>query len=114
MLKRIFKQVRAEKAQVRRSGQPYEGPVAWCTDPQLVPRPGYYAVTDFGPLGRVLADIPLVCVDDAPYDDEDGAMHFEYAGPTDYPQRRADGTRVERGKIVEMEAERVHGKAGIA
>ena len=114
MLRRVIRMAKAERKQARRRGQPYTGPVAWCDDPQQVLRPAYYAVSSGGPEGRILADTPLVCVDDAPWDENDGSHHFEYAGPNDYPQRRADGTKVEKGQIVQMEAERIVGKAGLA
>lgn len=93
-----------------RAGRVYDGPVAWSDDYTAVPRPGYYALSADGK--HVLADVPIVCVDDAPGDPEDGACHYEYAGPKDYPQRRADGTRVEKGRTVDIEVE-AEGLGGI-
>lgn len=77
-----------------RAGKAYTGPAAWCDDYALVPRPGYYALSSDGK--RVLAGVPLTCVDDAPGDALDGACHYEYAGPKDYPQRQ--------GRVVALEA----------
>ncbi len=94
-----------------RAGRRYVGPAAWSDDYTAVPRPGYYALSADGK--RVLAGVPLVCVDDAPGDPDDGSCHYEYAGPRDYPQRRADGSAVQPGRTVDMEAEAV-GQGGIA
>lgn len=83
--------------QRRRAGRRYDGPAAWCDDYQVVPRPGYYALSPDGK--HVLAAVPLVCVDDAPGDALDGSCHYEYAGPTDMPQRQ--------GRVIDMEASMV-------
>lgn len=88
--------------QRRRAGRPYDGPHAWSDDYTIVPRPGYYALTADGK--TILPGVPLVCVDDAPGDHLDGACHFEYAGPRDYPQRTSDGRNIGRGGIIEMQA----------
>lgn len=85
-----------------RAGKPYDGPAAWCDDYTLVPRPGYYALTADGK--RVLPDVPLVCVDDAPGDPENGACHYEYGALKEYPQRK---------RVVAMEAESIHGRAEV-
>lgn len=82
-------------------GRLYDGPATWCDDYALVPRPGFYALTDDGK--TVLPNVPLVCVDDAPGDSRNGACHYEYAGPKDNPQRRADNTTVPAGTVVELE-----------
>lgn len=78
--------------QRRRAGKPYGGPACWCDDYQLVPRPGYYALDPSG--RRVLARVPIVCVDDAPGDHLDGSCHYEYAGPHDPPQQQGPGRPV--------------------
>lgn len=93
-----------------RRGRLYEGLTAWCDDYQLVPKPGFYALTADGK--TVLPDVPLVCVDDAPGDPDDGSTHFEYAGPRDYPQRRADGSEITRERIVNVEVH-AEGKASV-
>lgn len=87
----------AKWRQSRRAGQPYHGPACWSTDYTLVPRPGFYALDPTGK--KVLANVPLVYVDDAPGDHMDGAGHYEYAGPKDNPQRQ--------GRPVELEAHAV-------
>lgn len=76
-----------------RAGKRYDGAAAWCDDYALVRRPGYYALDKTGKI--VLRDVPLVCVDDAPGDDEDGACHYEFAGPKDNPQRQ--------GRVIDLE-----------
>lgn len=44
-----------------RQGHPYEGLACYTDDPQLVPRPGFYALD---PEGRVVQRrTPLLCVD---------------------------------------------------
>ena len=97
--------------QQHRRGRPYDGPYTWCDDPQIVLRPGYYAVSEVGPAGKILARMPLVGVDDAPGDPDDGSWHLEYAGPKDYPQR-SGGRPVEKRATVNMEAD-THGIGGI-
>lgn len=77
----------ARQRQKRRAGQTYFGPATFSDDYSLVPRPGFYALTADG--RTVLRDAPLVSVDDAPGDDENGACHYEYAGPNDGPYARA-------------------------
>lgn len=90
--------------QSRRAGQLYTGPACFCDDYAAVPRPGFYALT---PDGRtILPDVPLVCVDDAPGDPDNGACHYEYAGPKDNPYRQ--GT-----KIVAIEAHEASGSAEV-
>jgi len=84
-------------------GDPYQGPACWCDDYQLVPRPGYYALDSTGK--QVLGNVPLVCVDDAPGDEQNGACHYEYAGPKDNPQRQ--------GRIVALEAH-IEGRGGMS
>lgn len=83
-------------------GTIYHGPAAWCDDYSIVPRPFYYALSDDG--RTVLANRPLVCVDDAPGVATNGACHYEHAGPGDMPQRRADLSPVPAGRVVELEA----------
>lgn len=97
------------KAQMRR-GKLYEGPAAWSDDYTLVPKPGFYALTSDGK--RVLPAVPLVCVDDAPGDPKDGACHYEYAGPRDYPQR-SGSKNIGRGAVIEMEVE-AEGHTGVS
>lgn len=103
------------KAQEARAGQPYDGPACWCDDYQAVPRPGFYALGPHPETGQegavLLRDYPLVCVDDAPGDPEDGACHYEYAGPDDNPYRQAGApvTHVPDTTVVELEA---HDAAG--
>jgi len=92
----------AKLRQRRRRGRIYIGPAAWSDDYSAVKRPGYYALSADGK--RLLPNVPLVCVDDAPGDHLDGACHYEYAGPRDYPQRSGDKP-VQRGQVVEMEVE---------
>lgn len=84
-----------------RAGKLYEGAACYSDDYSLVPRPGYYALSADGK--TVLPKVPLVCVDDAPGDHEDGACHYEYAGPKDYPQR-SGGKPLGRGGTISMEA----------
>jgi hypothetical protein len=91
--------------QRRRAGQPYDGPAAWSDDYSAIPRPGYYALTADGK--TLLPDVPLVCVDDAPGNALDGACHYEYAGPKDYPQRSATGEEIRSRRTVSLEAEAV-------
>lgn len=69
-----------------RRGQHYDGPVTYCDDYALVPRPGFYA-TDGRNVNRHLR---LVYVDDAPGDPDDGSGHFEVAGRKDPVQRPGD------------------------
>ena len=88
-------------AQQRRAGKLYEGTVAWCQDYQVVPRPGFYATEG----NAILANIPLVCVDDAPGNPEDGSCHFVYAGPKDNPYAS------EPPSFVPIEAHDAIGKA---
>lgn len=83
-------------------GTPYYGPACYCDDYAAVPRPGYYALSEDG--REILADRPLVCVDDAPGNPDNPACHYEHAGPTDNPQRRADGTETPVGRVVQFEA----------
>lgn len=97
------------RAQMRR-GQLYTGPAAWCDDYTAVPRPGFYALSPDGK--SLLPDVPLVCVDDAPGDPNDGACHYEYAGPRDYPQR-SGGKNIGRGAVIEMEVQ-AEGKTGLS
>ena len=93
-----------------RAGKLYEGPAAYTDDPQLAPRPGYYALDPSGK--KLLKNVPLVCVDDAPDDHEDGACHYEYAGRFDYPQRKATGEEIRAHTFVDFEAH-ADGKADI-
>lgn len=102
----------AKMKQRLRRGKPYHGIAVWSDDYTLVPRPGFYAVSGSGPQARLLAKVPLVCVDDAPDDATDGSCHFEYAGPRDYPQRKATGEDVRRGNVVGMEVDAV-GQGGL-
>lgn len=96
--------------QRRRAGHPYVGPAAWCDDYTLVPRPGYYALTPDGK--RLLPRVPLVCVDDAPGNHLDGACHYEYAGPKDYPQR--SGNRpVTKVRVVHVDAHDAQGTSDV-
>lgn len=92
------------KAQSERAGQPYDGPACWCDDYMAVPRPGFYALSEDG--RDILKEYPLVCVDDAPGDPEDGSCHYEYAGPDDNPYRHNPDVPL---KIVSIEA---HDAAG--
>lgn len=96
--------------QQRRAGKRYEGPAAWCDDYTAVPRPGFYALTPDGK--NILADVPLVCIDEAPGDPDDGSCHYVYAGPHDYPQRSADGTPIRRGDTVPLEVD-AEGQTGV-
>lgn len=41
-------------------GQRYDGPACYCDDPQLVPRPGFYALTTDGK--HVRRRVPLIAV----------------------------------------------------
>lgn len=91
------------KAQSARQGQPYDGPACWCDDYQAVPRPGFYALSEDG--RSILKEYPLVCVDDAPGNPDDGSTHYEYAGPDDNPYRLAGAPQ----NIVPLEA---HDAAG--
>jgi hypothetical protein len=86
-----------------RAGTRWYGPAAYCTDYALVPRPGYYALSDDGKQLRKPL-LRLVCVDDAPGDNKDGSCHYEVAGKNDPVQRQ--------GKVVKMKA-RLEGTAGI-
>lgn len=97
------------RSQMRR-GQIYTGYATWCDDYTLVPKPGFYALDDSGK--QVLADVPLVCVDEAPGDAQDGTCHYEYAGPRDYPQRSGDRA-IGRGAIIDMEAH-LEGRGGLS
>jgi len=87
--------------QRRRRGRPYAGLTTWCDDYQVVPKPGFYALESDG--RTVRPDVPLVCVDDAPGDPKDGRTHFVFAGPRDYPQRRATGEEVRSRAAVKLE-----------
>jgi hypothetical protein len=89
--------------QRRRKGLAYDGPAAWSDDYGLVPRPGYYALTPDGK--TVLRDVPLVCVDDAPGDVNDGSCHYEHAGPDDVPQRQATGEEILMRRVVSLDVE---------
>lgn len=97
------------KAQ-RRRGKLYTGPATWSDDYSAVPRPGFYALSEDGK--TLLPDVPLVCVDDAPGDPDDGACHYEYAGPKDYPQR-SGGKPIGRGAVIEMDV-RAEGQTGVS
>lgn len=97
------------KAKSRR-GQHYHGHAAWCDDYTAVPKPGFYALTADGK--TLLPDVPLVCVDDAPGDPTNGACHYEYAGPRDYPQRSGN-KNIGRGAVIEMEVH-AEGHGGVS
>lgn len=93
-----------------RRGQLYEGPACWCDDYAIVPRPGFYALSADG--RTILANTPLVCVDDAPGDVGDGSTHYEYAGPNDMPQRQSTGGEVpSSGRVVDLEPDNLHGRS---
>ena len=100
----------AKLQQLRRRGRLYVGPAAWSDDYSAVRRPGYYALSQDGK--HLLSGVPLVCVDDAPGDHLDGACHYEYAGPRDYPQR-SGGKAIGRGHVIEMEVE-AEGRAEVS
>ena len=100
MIVSMFWSRSARRRMSKRRGQVYDGPAAWCDDPQVVIRPGFYALSENGKM--VLGDVPLVCVDDAPLDPEDGSCHYEFAGPHDYPQRAGEHP-VLPGDIIDME-----------
>lgn len=90
--------------QSRRAGQRYDGPACFCDDYAAVPRPGFYALTADG--RTILPKVPLVCVDDAPGDPDNGACHYEYAGPKDAPYRQG-------ASIVSIEAHEASGTAEV-
>lgn len=104
---RFFKRIQ----QARRAGQRYDGPACFCDDYAAVPRPGFYALGPHPKTGQegavILADVPLVCVDDAPGDPDDGSCHYEYAGPKDNPYKQGD-------RIVSIEADEARGSAEVA
>lgn len=88
---------------VPNAGERYEGPAAWCDGPEVGFARGPYALTADGKdLLRPL--VRLVMVDDAPGDPDDGACHYEIAGPNDYPQK---------GRPVALEA-RLEGRAEVS
>ena len=87
--------------QSRRAGQPFSGHACWTDDYSIVPRPGYYALTDDGK--QILAHVPLVYVDDAPGDHLDGSGHYEYAGPKDQPQRQGNPVALEAHAVGHTE-----------
>lgn len=92
-MREFLRERRVRRLQEKRAGQLYEGPAAYTTDYALVSRPGFYALAEDG--STLLADVPLVCVDDAPGNPDDGSCHYEYAGPKDPPQRTASQREVE-------------------
>lgn len=92
-MREFLRERRVRRLQEKRAGQFYTGPAAYTTDYALAPRPGFYALADDG--RTLLADVPLVCVDDAPGNPDDGSCHYEYAGPKDPPQRAASQREVE-------------------
>jgi hypothetical protein len=49
----------------------------WCSDPEIVDEPGYYAVNKDD--GQIDVKTKLVWIDDAPENAEDPAGHFERA-----------------------------------
>lgn len=100
----------AKLKQRRLRGKLYVGPTAWCDDPQIVAWPGFYALSADGK--TILADVPLVCVDDAPGDPEDGSTHFEHRTLREHPQRRADGGKITQERIVNVEVH-AEGKAAV-
>lgn len=84
-------------------GEAYVGPACWSDDYTVVPKPGYYALSEDGK--ALLVDVPLVCIDDAPGDPEDGSCHYVYAGENEYPQKTAEGKEIPYGHPVDLEFE---------
>ena len=95
MLRRLFQP---------RPGTRYEGHACYTDDYQLVPRPGYYALTDDGKQLRKPL-LRLVCVDDAPGDPDGIACHYEVAAKNDPIQKRNANVRVKAT---------LHGESGVA
>ncbi len=83
-------------------GDRYDGPAAYCADYGLVPRPGYYALSEGGK--TLDAGLRLVYVDDAPGDHLDGSGHYEVASESD--------PIAKQGTIVALEAHS-EGNAGV-